>query len=285
VHRPEPAEGRVIALLLGGALGMAALVGVHVTLGWSLSPLTWYIARSSGLILYLLTWFIVVSGLGLTTKLIAWLGGRGTTFSVHGYAFHLWYGFLLLHLLSLALDPTVAFGPKELFVPFLAGWREPWTGMGVLAAEVGVIVGGSFGLRRVIGYRAWRALHWLSFPVFLGALAHGLGAGTDASSPVVFGVYVATGASVLVMTFYRALRHGTRERPPPAPAPVPFDRMSPAIATTQVRARRPVAQLSGPRRETGAPAPHAPAQTRPSRDTQRTPARRTRTYHDAPMAP
>lgn len=283
VHTPEPAEGRVIALLLGGALAMGGLLAGSAALGWSLSPLTWYIARSSGLILYLLTWFNVISGLGLTTKLLAPLGSRGTTFSMHGYAFHLWYGFLMLHVLSLTLDPTVSFGPRELLVPFVSGWRQPWTGLGVLAAEVGTIVGGSFGLRRLIGYRAWRALHWLSFPLFLGALAHGLGAGSDASSPVVFGMYVATGASVLMMTFYRALRHGIRERPAPASSPAPFDRLSPAIATTQVRANAHPTQ--GVERRRDASEPGQPARQQAFLPASRGRARSARTYHDATLAP
>lgn len=225
VHRPEPGQDQALALLLGGAFAMALLVLGALVGGWSLSPLTWYIARSSGLVLYLLTWFGMMSGMGMTTKLLARLGSRGTTLSVHAYAFHLWYGFLLLHVVSLVLDPTVSFGPRDLVVPLVSGYREPWTGLGVLAAEVSLVVGASFGIRRIIGYRAWRALHWLAFPVFLIGLAHGVGAGTDTRDPAVLGMYVITGGSVLVMALYRLLRGSQKERPLPEAPPAPRDRL------------------------------------------------------------
>ena len=46
------------------------------------------------------------------------------------------------------------------------------------------IVVGSFYVRRQIGQRAWRTLHYVTFLAFLGATAHGVMAGTDSGTPV-----------------------------------------------------------------------------------------------------
>lgn len=226
VVRPDPAGWYAVAALVGSGALVAALVAVAARFGWSPSPLTWYLARASGMTLYLLLWFALVTGLGITTKLLDGWGGRGVVYGVHGFATQLAYGLLALHLLSLVADPTVKFGPKELLVPFAAGWREPWTGLGVLAAELGVLVGASFGVRRLIGYGAWRALHWLTFPLYGLALLHGIGAGSDAAAPWVQALYLATLATVVLLVTYRLLRGGARTRAPsPAPAAA-FDRLA-----------------------------------------------------------
>ena len=49
------------------SVGFGLLLYARLT-GSSLSPATWYIARSSGITLYLLLWLSVLFGLGMTTS-------------------------------------------------------------------------------------------------------------------------------------------------------------------------------------------------------------------------
>ena len=63
VVRPELAGGYAVAILAGSGLGIGLLVVLAALFGFSLSPLTWYLARSSGMTLYLLLWFSVATGL------------------------------------------------------------------------------------------------------------------------------------------------------------------------------------------------------------------------------
>ncbi|WP_441295857.1 hypothetical protein, partial [Salmonella enterica] len=60
--------------------------------------------------------------------------------------------------------------------------------------------------KRVVGQRVWRALHWLTFPLYLLALLHGLGAGSDTRTPWMGALYLATGSTVVLLTSYRLLR-------------------------------------------------------------------------------
>jgi hypothetical protein len=231
--RPEPAGGYAIALLTGSGLLVATVMVVAAWLGRSPSPVTWYLARASGLTLYVVLWVSLVTGLGLTTALLDRWGGRGVVFSTHAFATQLAYGFLALHLLSLAADPTVRFGAKELLVPFATAWHEPWTGVGVLAGELTVLIGASFAVKRAIGQRAWRALHWLTFPLYGLALLHGLGAGSDARAPWAGILYLTTGSVVVLFVLYRLLRGGSRKQAPRVVSPhVPLriDAASPAQA-------------------------------------------------------
>lgn len=208
--RPDPAGGYPITVVAGSGILVAVLMALAAWLGRSPSPATWYLARAGGIILYLLIWAAVVTGLGLTTSLFDRWPGRGMVFSLHAFATSLTYGFLALHLLSLAADTTVRLSAQQLLVPFASGWREPWTGLGVIAGGLTLLVGGSFALKRVIGQRVWRALHWLTLPLYLLALLHGLGAGSDARTPWLGALYLATGSAVVLLTSYRLLRVAAR---------------------------------------------------------------------------
>lgn len=210
---PEPVGlwPAVLALAAGVALCLAAAIAL--VSGRTLSPFTWYLTRAAGISLYLLYWLVVVLGLGLTTPLLARLDGRAVLYSVHRYATELAYGFLALHMISLAIDHHVRFSPTSLLVPFVAPSNEPWTGLGVIAGYVMVLIGISFGLRRWIGQRGWRLLHFLAFPAYAMGLAHGIGAGSDTGALWMQAIYAVTGGSVFWLTAYRVLRGPARSRP------------------------------------------------------------------------
>ena len=188
-------------------LGMLALLAGSASFGVSVSPATWYLARASGLTLYLLLWWSVVSGLGVTTKLWG-LTSRGSVWDVHRLTTELAYVFLALHLLSLAVDPTVPLGFAGVLLPFTSDVRQPWTDIGILTGYGMVIIGASFGMRRMIGQRAWRLLHVGAFPLWVMALAHGLGAGSDAHRPWAMLLYLISASVVVFLTLFRLLTAG-----------------------------------------------------------------------------
>lgn len=212
VTPPPPAGDLLGAFLAAIAVFFVVIVTGSAFWGFALSPLTWYVARASGIVLFVITWLMMVSGLGMTTRLLPRSLGRSLVLSVHAWTFHLWYGFLLLHVVSIALDPTVDYGARELLVPFTDTTGEPWVGLGIVAAQLLLVVGGSALLRQVFGFAIWRALHYLAVPGFVAGLAHGIGAGSDSGHPLVRMLYLAAGASVLFLGIYRVLRRDARDQ-------------------------------------------------------------------------
>lgn len=211
VHPPEPANGRAAAVLAASGLGVLGLILASDLLGRSHSPLMWYLTRASAVTLYALLWLTVVTGLGITTGALDRYGGRGIIYSLHAYATQLSYGFLALHVITLVANPNNGYSARMIFVPFAAGWHEPWTGVGVIAAYLLVVVGASFSIRRLTGYRPWRWLHALSFPLYGLALAHSLGSGTDSGSIWVRGIYILSVAPILWLTLVRLAGGGRRK--------------------------------------------------------------------------
>lgn len=79
----------------------------------------------------------------------------------------------------------------------------------MIALYGAVVVHGSFALRKQLGPKAWRRLHFLSFGVYAAALLHGLLAGSDTGRTGVQALYLGSGAAVGLLT---AARIGCRPR-------------------------------------------------------------------------
>ena len=83
-----------------------------------------------------------------------------------------------LRLLERVRRPLLA-GRPDAAVPGVSSYR-PWAvAAGIGAAYLAVIIHVSFALRARIGARWWRRVHYGSFAVLVGALAHGITAGSD----------------------------------------------------------------------------------------------------------
>ena len=80
----------------------------------------------------------------------------------------------------------------------------------MLAAELMLVIYASFSLRRRIGVRNWRRLHYLTFGVFGAATVHGLAAGTDRWA---LPLYAASIAAVIGLTAWRVLTKGGTNAP------------------------------------------------------------------------
>jgi sulfoxide reductase heme-binding subunit YedZ len=171
--------------------------------GRSLSPLTWYLTRATGITLYLLFWGVVIAGLLLTTRIFDRMVSKATLLSVHAYLARLAYALLTAHLLSLIVDQHLPFSIEQLLVPFGGPAREPWTGFGVLGMYLFIVVVASASFRRYIPYPVWRFLHVLAFPMYALSLLHGIGSGSSSSEPLMQAVYLLTGAAVIVLCLVR----------------------------------------------------------------------------------
>jgi methionine sulfoxide reductase heme-binding subunit len=176
-------------------------------------PTFWLLARASGFTAYVLLTLSVLAGLLLKSRPFgtairpAWLTGLHRTLALTTI------GALIGHAAALVADTTVKVSPLGVVVPGLVGYRPVATALGVLAAELMVLVYASFSLRQRIGARNWRRLHWTTYGIFAAATAHGLAAGTDASRPWAFVLYLGATGAVAVATAWRALVPPVAARP------------------------------------------------------------------------
>lgn len=175
-------------------------------------PTFWIVARATGLTAYVLLTLSVLAGLVIKTRPFGRALNAAAVTDTHRFLSLLALGTIALHGLALTLDRTVRIGLGALLVPGLAAYRPLATGLGVVAAELALLIVVSFPLRRRIGARAWRRLHWATYLVFALGTAHGLAAGTDSTRPWTFALYLGAVFSVAAATAWRALIHPAKPK-------------------------------------------------------------------------
>jgi methionine sulfoxide reductase heme-binding subunit len=120
--------------------------------------------------------------------------------------------FVAAHVLTTVLDSYTPIALTAAFVPFSSSYRGFWLGLGAIAFDLLLAIAVTSLLRDRMSYRAWRAVHWLSYASWPVALAHGLGTGTDTRVPWLLALDALCMASVLGAAAWRL----TRARPGPA---------------------------------------------------------------------
>ena len=97
-------------------------------------------------------------------------------------------------------------------MPFTTRYRPIWVGLGIAAAELLVALAVTNHYRRRLTYRFWRRAHYLNFAVWTGATLHGLGSGTDRSSPWLLATFAAAVSAVSATVVWRIGRKRTGTR-------------------------------------------------------------------------
>ena len=167
-------------------------------------PTFWLLARASGMTAYALLTASILAGLVLKSRPLQGLK-PAAVMDTHRFLALVGLGAIGLHGATLLLDRTIHLTPAALLVPGASPYRPVPVGIGVLAAELMVVVYFSFALRRRIGAKNWRRLHWATYAIFAAATVHGLASGTDSSRSWAFAVYLAAVGSVAAATAWRAL--------------------------------------------------------------------------------
>lgn len=143
------------------------------------SRLWWYVARSSGLVAFALLAASTLWGLALTTRALAGRASPRWLLDLHRWLGGLAVVFVALHLATIVGDSYVHFGLDDLFLPMASEWRPADVAWGVVGLYLLVAVEVTSLLRRRLPHRLWRAVHQLSFPLFVVSAVHALLAGTD----------------------------------------------------------------------------------------------------------
>lgn len=221
--------------IVAGATGPGAVRGLIAVLEANSASLPWLFERLFAFLAWLALTGSVVYGLLLSTKLLDEIAHRPISFSLHQDLAAFGLGLAGIHGVLLGLDHSVPFSLAQIAVPGLAPHAPLAVGVGQVSLYLMAVVTGSFYVRRRIGQRTWRTLHYLTFLAFAGATAHGIAAGTDSGAPWARALYL--GAAVIVgflLTYRigasvaeRRLARGGRAAPArviPWAVPAPVDR-------------------------------------------------------------
>ena len=170
----------------------------------------WYMSRGAGLVSYMLLWATAAWGLLVSTKLAKGLIAGPFAAGLHEFLSLTTLSFAAFHGLVLMGDRYISFNLINVAYPFAANYRPGWVGLGQLGFYLTVALALSFYVRKNVGPRTWRAVHYFTFPAYGLVLVHGITSGTDSGALPVQVMYLATGATIVFLIYYRLLSLGNK---------------------------------------------------------------------------
>jgi sulfoxide reductase heme-binding subunit YedZ len=196
------------SVILGIVIGTtfpAAMRELGATLAFAPGKVAWYAVRATGFLAYFAVAGSVAYGLLLSTKLLDAIAHRPISFALHKDLALVGLALSCLHGLLLLGDQTFAFTPVAIAIPFASPYAPVAVGVGQLACFLVAIVTGSFYVRRQIGQRGWRLIHYLTFLAFIGVTVHGIASGSDSGALWARLAYLVPTTAVVFFVAYRVV--------------------------------------------------------------------------------
>ena len=143
----------------------------------------WLAARATGIVAFLLLTVQVALGLVLShpTNKSTWKLSK----RIFPWHEHLWVfvmAFLIVHIVSVVLDPYAGVSLGGAFIPGLAEYRSSPVALGTMALYAFVVTAVTARWTKLLPRGAWLTIHRLALLVFVLAWLHGVLAGTDTSA-------------------------------------------------------------------------------------------------------
>jgi hypothetical protein len=197
------------------------------------TELWWYVARSGGILAWVMLSAGVIWGLLLSTRVLGRRPRPVWLLDLHRFLGACAVVFSAIHVIAIVADSYVHFGISDVLVPFASSWHPVAVAWGIVSLYLLAAVEITSLLRRHLSRRAWHLVHLSSLPLFLTATFHGLSAGTDASGPVLRGSMVAVTLVVMALLVTRLVQ-ALLPAPGPSNVAVP-DHVSPRVPIGSVR--------------------------------------------------
>lgn len=173
----------------------------------------WYLTRGTGAVaLVLLSASVVLGVLGSVRFALAPRWPRFAIDTLHRDLSLLAVAFLVIHIVTSVLDSFAPIKLTDAVIPFASSYRPLWLGFGALAFDLVLALVATSLLRRRVGYRRWRLVHWLAYVSWPLAVLHGLGTGSDTKVWWMLALTAACVAAVTVAALIRISRSDERVR-------------------------------------------------------------------------
>ncbi len=186
----------------------------------------WLASRASGLVALGLVTISVGLGLTMAGRLMRKPGRGRILTAIHEQTALAALVAIAVHGVTLLGDAFLNPGIAGISIPGAMSYRPVWTGLGIAGGYLAAILGLTFYIRKQVGPRLWRKAHRFTVVVYALAVAHTLGAGTDASTPWMRWWLLLTAPPIAVLFAIRLAtpwrnrkKAGARERRPQAPRP------------------------------------------------------------------
>ena len=202
-------------------------MSAHATAARALAAATgsqgmWLVSRASGVILLMLFSAVMVLGVATRTGATTRRWPRFAVAELHRTLSLFAVALLGLHVATAVLDPYVSIGWVATMLPFTSHYETLAVGAGTLAVDLAGAVLVTSLLRKRLGLRTWRAVHYLAYLAWPVAFVHAIRAASYDQH--LWFVALAEWGSLAAVTTAVLVRLLTRGRPGPQRAEPEPDR-------------------------------------------------------------
>jgi methionine sulfoxide reductase heme-binding subunit len=177
--------------------------------GITSSTALWYASRATGVVSLVLLSAVMIIGILVNRQ--GRLPGlpRFAVLGLHRNLSLLAVAFVAIHVITAVADSYVSISLAAAVIPFVSSYEPLWLGLGAVSLDLMVAVIVTSLLRRHIGRRAWRAVHWLAYASWPVAVVHGIFSSKDLQSGPLLYLAVACIAAVIGALAWRVTRART----------------------------------------------------------------------------
>ena len=191
----------------------------------------WLVSRASGVILLILFSAVMVLGVSTRTGAATRRWPRFAVAELHRTLSLFAVALLGLHVGTALLDPYLSIGWISAVLPFTSHYETLAIGAGTLAVDAGGAVLITSLLRRRLGLRAWRAVHYLAYLAWPVAFVHAITAA--AYDQHLWWVAATEWGSLTAVATAVVVRLVKRGRPVPIPGPQATDSRPPVTGAVR----------------------------------------------------
>jgi len=172
----------------------------------------WLTSRAAGITAFILIATAVVLGLYMAGNLGTKPGYKRVLVKLHEHIAVAALIAIPLHGLLLLGDRWLNPGITGVFVPFTMDYRPLWTGLGITAGYLAMLLGLTFYVRRRFRPGLWRRAHRFIVVVYVLGAVHALGAGSDGAGIWLRGIVVLSAIPILTLLVLRYRPNPERSR-------------------------------------------------------------------------
>jgi methionine sulfoxide reductase heme-binding subunit len=146
------------------------------------STWSWYFARATGLVALILLTVIIVLGVLGPLRVASQRWPRFAIRTVHRDVSLLAMLVIAIHVVAIVLDSYVRVPLSAAVLPWGSSFSPFWTGIGALSFDLMIAIVFTSLVRKRLGYKTWRFVHWFAYASWPLAVAHGLATGSDSGA-------------------------------------------------------------------------------------------------------
>jgi len=174
--------------------------------GITSSTALWYASRATGVVSLVLLSAVMIIGILVNRQ--GRLPGlpRFAVLGLHRNLSLLAVAFVAIHVITAVADSYVSISLAAAVIPFVSSYEPLWLGLGAVSLDLMIAVIVTSLVRRHIGRRTWRAVHWLAYASWPVAVVHGIFSSKDLQSGPLLYLSLACIAAVIGALAWRVAR-------------------------------------------------------------------------------